>query len=259
MDKSGEVIERGRSQVDRSCYVWGAEGQDLNAMSDPSKWIRAQETTGDAETRAKNVKRDLVRYEKLKAKGYDPILCFDCSGFVYWCLKPFGLVTGRRSAAGYYAQTEKKTRGELRAGDLLFVWNGSRICHVGIYAGSDRAVHCKGRDTGVIEEALSRHGWNRYGRVKGMYDDEPPQPVPPGTYVFTRTLRYGDKGEDVVELKRLLIAHGYTDGITVDTASSPVYGGQTRARVKDYQRANDLVEDGIAGRNTITSLGGIYA
>lgn len=255
MDHSGEVIERGRSQVDRSCYVWGAEGQDLNAMSDPAKWIKSQETTGD---RARNVARDLARYEKLKREGYDPILCFDCSGFVYWTLKPFGLVTGRRSAAGYYAQTEHKTRGQLRAGDLLFVWNGTKICHVGIYAGNDRAIHCKGRDTGVIEEGIGKHGWNRYGRVKGMYDDEPPQPVPPGTYVFTRTLRYGDKGEDVVELKKLLIAHGYSDGITVDTPSSVSFGGKTRTMVKAYQKDAGLTVDGIAGRNTITSLGGIY-
>lgn len=252
MDKSGEVIERARSQVDISCYVWGAEGQNLNGMSDPAKWITAQETTGD---RARNVARDLARYEKLKREGIDPILCFDCSGFVYWTLKPFNLVTGRRSAAGYYAQTEHKTRGQLHAGDLLFVWNGAKISHVGIYAGNDRAIHCKGRDTGVIEEALSRHGWNRYGKVKRMYDDEP---VPPGTYVFTRVLRYGMQGEDVVELKKLLIAHGYTDGITIDTSSSPVFGSQTRARVREYQRDADLKVDGIAGRETITSLGGIF-
>lgn len=253
MDKSGEVIERARTQVNRSCYVWGAEGQNLNAMSDPAKWIKAQETTGDAETRARNVQRDLKQYAKLKAKGYDPILCFDCSGFIYWVLKPFGLVTGRRSAAGYYAQTEHKTRGQLRAGDLLFVWNGLKICHVGIYAGNDRAIHCKGRDTGVIEEAIGRHGWNRYGKVKGMYSDDPPT-----GFVFTRVLRYGCKGDDVIELKRLLIDRGYSEGITIDTASSPVFGGNTKARVKDFQRASGLTVDGIAGKNTITALGGIY-
>ena len=109
MDRSAEVIARARTQVSCSCYVWGAEGQNLNAMADPQKWIRAQETTGDAETGAKNVFRDMARYTKLKNKGQDPILCFDCSGFVYWTLKPFGLVTGRRSAAGYYALTERKT------------------------------------------------------------------------------------------------------------------------------------------------------
>ena len=67
------------------------------------------------------------------------------------------------------------------------------------------------------------------------------------------------KGDDVVELKKLLIGHGYTDGITIDTASSVSYGGKTRALVKQYQRDTVLTVDGIAGRNTITSLGGIYA
>lgn len=255
MDRSAEVIERARSQVDRSCYVWGAEGQDLNAMANAEKWIRAQETTGDAETRSRNVVRVMTRYSKLKSKGYDPILCFDCSGFVYWALKPFGLVTGRRSAAGYYGQCGKKTRGQLRAGDLLFVWNGSRISHVGIYAGNDRAIHCKGRDVGVIEEAIGRHGWNRYGRVKGMYDEDP---VDPSAYVFTRVLRYGMTGEDVVELKRLLIAHGYTDGITVDTESSVSFGSKTRAAVRAYQTDAGLKVDGKAGRETITALGGTF-
>ncbi len=255
MDRSGEVIKRARTQVSCSCYVWGAEGQDLNAQKSAEAFVRASETTGDASTRANNVRRVMQRYALLTAKGLDPILCFDCSGFVYWALKPFGLVTGRRSAAGYYGQCEQKTRGQLRAGDLLFVWNGSRISHVGIYAGNDRAIHCKGRDVGVIEEAIGRHGWNRDRRVKGMYEDEPPEP---GAYVFTRVLRYGMAGEDVVELKRLLIGKGYADGITVDTESSASFGGKTRAAVRAYQTDAGLKVDGKAGRETITSLGGFY-
>jgi len=37
-------------------------------------------------------------------------------------------------------------------------------------------IHCKGRDVGVIEELISKHGWNRYGRWPLMYDDDPPEP-----------------------------------------------------------------------------------
>ena len=169
MNHSSEVIERGRSQADRSCYVWGCEGQDLNAQKNVANFVRACETTGD---RAANVRRVMTRYTKLKAKGLDPILCFDCSGFVYWACKPFKLFS-RRTAAGYYSQTIHKERDELRAGDLVFVHNGSKICHVGLYAGDGMVLHCKGRDVGVVEELISKHGWNRYGRVKGMYDDEP--------------------------------------------------------------------------------------
>ena len=109
----------------------------------------------------------------------------------------------------------------------------------------------------MIEELISKHGWNRYGKVKGMYDEDP-EPVPPGVYVFDRVLKYGCKGEDVVELKKLLIGHGYTDGITVDTASSIVFGSSTRARVKDFQRDSRLAVDGVAGKDTITALGGVF-
>lgn len=176
MDKSGEVIERARSQVNVSCYVWGAEGQDLTAQASVEAFVQRSETTGDAATRANNVRRVLKRYEKVSATGQKPILCFDCSGFVYWCLKPFGLVSGRRTAAAYCSMCTAKTRAELRAGDLVFVHNGSRVCHVGLYIGDARVIHCKGRDVGVVEESLSAHGWNRYGRWKGMYDDAPPEP-----------------------------------------------------------------------------------
>lgn len=177
MDRSGEVISRARMQVSRSCYVWGAEGQDLCAQRDAESWVRSQETTGDATTRANNVRRVMQRYTKLKAAGQTPILCFDCSGFVYWVFHAFaGLIKGRRTAASYYSQCTDKPRSELRAGDLVFVHNGARICHVGLYAGSGSVIHCKGRDVGVVEESLSTHGWNRYGRWPLMYDDDPREP-----------------------------------------------------------------------------------
>lgn len=177
MDRSGEVIERARTQVSRSCYVWGAVGQNLCAQKNVESFVKGRETTGDAVTRANNVRRVMARYEKLRAKGQKEILCFDCSGFVYWSFRAFaGLISGRRNAATYYSMCKPKERGDLRAGDLVFVHNGSRICHVGIYAGSGSVVHCKGRDVGVVEESLSAHGWNRYGRWPLMYDDDPPEP-----------------------------------------------------------------------------------
>lgn len=184
MDRSGEVIERARSQVDRSCYVWGAEGQNLLAQKDPERFVRNSETQGDADTRAKNVKRVMVRFQKLLNRGQDPILCFDCSGFIYWTFKAFvGLISGRRTAAAYYSMCKDKSRSDLRAGDLVFVHNGSRITHVGLYAGDGMVIHCKGRDAGVIEELISKHGWNRYGRWPLMYDDDP---EPKQKYVLTK-------------------------------------------------------------------------
>lgn len=182
MDRSAEVIERARSQVDRSCYVWGAEGQDLCAQKNVESFVKSKETQGD---QAANVQRVMKRYTKLRNKGMTSILCFDCSGFIYWDFKAFaGLISARRNAACLYGQCKDKQRGELRAGDLVFVHNGSRITHVGLYSGEGMVIHCKGRDVGVIEELISKHGWNRYGRWPLMYDDDPPEPGK--AYVLTK-------------------------------------------------------------------------
>ena len=59
-------------------------------------------------------------------------------------------------------------------------------------------------------------------------------------------------------MKKLLIAHGYTTGITVDTPSSRRFGSETKKRVKEYQKAAGLKADGKAGKDTITALGGVW-
>lgn len=88
---------------------------------------------------------------------------------------------------------------------------------------------------------------------------EKPEPEQPASgYVFKRLLKYGSYGDDVVELKRLLIAHGYHDGITVDTKNSKRFASSTRKLVKEFQKANGLKIDGIAGEHTITALGGVW-
>lgn len=88
---------------------------------------------------------------------------------------------------------------------------------------------------------------------------ENPKPDKPASgYVFKRLLKYGSFGDDVVELKKLLIAHGYYEGITVNTKTSKRFGSSTRKLVKEYQKANGLKVDGIAGENTITALGGVW-
>ena len=92
---------------------------------------------------------------------------------------------------------------------------------------------------------------------KFSYDGDIPVPEP-GVFVFTRPLRKGDVGDDVIELKKLLIKAGYTKGITVDTKDSKNFGPATKTLVKEYQKDNGLTVDGIAGLKTITSLGGSY-
>ena len=66
------------------------------------------------------------------------------------------------------------------------------------------------------------------------------------------------RGQDVVELKKLLIDKGYHEGITIDTNSSKNFGRATKKLVKQFQADNGLTVDGVAGSQTITALGGYY-
>ena len=59
---------------------------------------------------------------------------------------------------------------------------------------------------------------------------------------------YGSQGSDVTELQKLLNNNGYK--LTADG----IFGSQTQAAVKDYQKKNGLSVDGIVGNNTWGAL-----
>lgn len=81
-----------------------------------------------------------------------------------------------------------------------------------------------------------------------------PSPTPVPTPKLTpnpayKTLRVGDRGEDVKTLQRKLAEYGYYAG-EVDGA----YGNQTRRSVENFQYNQGLQADGIAGKATLTVL-----
>lgn len=148
-------------------------------------------------------------------------------------------------------------------GEAVFNGSDTKKTHVGWvcgFLGSDPlVVEARGLKYGVVVTRMSKRSWKYRGLMtkKFSYDNPEPQPEP-SVYYFTRPIKYGDVGDDVVELKKLLIKAGYSEGITTNTVNSPNFGSNTRKLVKEYQRDNGLTVDGIAGRNTITSLGGHY-
>ena len=75
-----------------------------------------------------------------------------------------------------------------------------------------------------------------------------------GAVIVKRLLKRTDplmEGDDVVWLKKELVSLGYLHAATKRT-----FGDDTEKAVKDFQRANNLTVDGIAGKNTVTALGG---
>ena len=64
-------------------------------------------------------------------------------------------------------------------------------------------------------------------------------------------LKNGSKGSDVKKLQQSLINAGYNVG---NAGADGIYGANTAAAVKQYQKDNGLAVDGIAGNNTLGSL-----
>lgn len=66
-------------------------------------------------------------------------------------------------------------------------------------------------------------------------------------------LRIGSSGDEVKKLQNALISAGYNVG---STGADGVFGKNTDAAVRQYQRDNQLAVDGIAGQNTLGKLYG---
>lgn len=62
--------------------------------------------------------------------------------------------------------------------------------------------------------------------------------------------KYGSRGEEVKKIQQKLKEYGFYMG-NVDG----IFGKQTQAAVRNFQRNNNLSVDGIAGKNTLKALG----
>ena len=77
-----------------------------------------------------------------------------------------------------------------------------------------------------------------------------PSPTPTTQPVTTyKTLRKGDQGAEVVTLQQALVELGYLNGATDGN-----FGTGTETAVKNFQAANGLDADGIAGKLTLEAL-----
>ena len=63
------------------------------------------------------------------------------------------------------------------------------------------------------------------------------------------TLRLGDSGEDVMEMKDVLLQLGYKP-----TSGTDVFDAKTEQAVREFQERNGLAADGVAGRDTLEAL-----
>lgn len=81
----------------------------------------------------------------------------------------------------------------------------------------------------------------------------PVRPSPDNNYQYGRTMAFSNSGTDVTALQQRLIRLGYlAQGL--DTG---FYGRATEQAIKNFQRDQGLLQDGIAGSATLAALNGV--
>jgi cell wall-associated NlpC family hydrolase len=86
--------------------------------------------------------------------GSSPSSGFDCSGFVRYVYRRFGVQLPHSSYADF-GLGRRVSRGALRAGDLVF-FDG--VGHVGMYVGGGRFIHAPHSGTRVQISTLAGYG-----------------------------------------------------------------------------------------------------
>ena len=92
---------------------------------------------------------------------------FDCSGFVYYCLKQAGVSVSRMDANGFSKVSRWKnitSISDLKKGDLVFFCNekSSRVSHVGIYIGGGEMIDASSSAGEVVRRSVSTNYWKKY-------------------------------------------------------------------------------------------------
>ena len=140
-------------------YVWGGSG--MTDISDSAIQVKDEEYA-----------RAIAFRDKQYKYGFTDLLAHDCSGFISWLMRETGIWDDRKNCDGLRALCDEVSRNKLITGDLVFrnsSTNTEDETHIGLYLGSGKVIHDKGRDVGVVVEGINQGGsgyWHKSGRCK---------------------------------------------------------------------------------------------
>lgn len=113
---------------------------------------RSNPSSSRAAVRARKVLATGYRYRGVPYRyGGSSPSGFDCSGFTSYVVRHALGKNIPRTASAQRRALSYVSRGNARAGDLVFFSRGGRVYHVGIYAGNGNVLHSPrpGRRVGV--------------------------------------------------------------------------------------------------------------
>lgn len=215
-------------------YLWGANGQKIT----PELCDKLYKSFGNG-TYTKAYYNNKLKYGQGRIGA-------DCSGAMY-------PISGfDDTAQGYYNRCPLRGNiGQIPKDKPCLVFKGKndkKINHIGFYCGNGQVIEMKSSKDDCVKRPLKDGNWKYYGVPSwidygnGQASTETGQDLP--------TLRRGDKGEAVKHwqkyLQMCLLYAGEIDG---------EFGSKTEKAVKDWQKAQGLVADGIIGAKSWAKIG----
>lgn len=194
-----EFMKAAQAEVDNhSIYVWGGSGQLCCEVSEA--WIRSHEQGRQPEAAVK-------AWKEVENGPYrDVARCFDCSGYVSFCLMNIGALNHRTNCDGLFARCQEVYCPT--DGTLLFrvsPTNKNDETHVGVYF-NGKQYHAKGRAYGVVCEDYNEKYWQKLGWFRALKPDDPPAP-PAEKKVIVVGGSVWVRNSDSTKGKKLFIAH----------------------------------------------------
>lgn len=195
-----ELLKAAQTEVEHhSIYVWGASGQLCADVSE--SWIRSKE-------KGRQPEAAVEEWETVMNSPYrDLARCFDCSGFVSFCLNKVGAFKGRTDCDGLFARSTEIYTPE--DGCLLFRVNPAKPSdetHVGFYFGGYQ-YESRGRKDGVVCLPYKASYWQKLAWFKALKKDEPSPPEPISKKVIVKGNSVWVRDADSTKGKKLFVAH----------------------------------------------------
>ena len=242
-------------------YIWGTAGENWTA----AKQKELEKTTDSDRAQGRAYGSKWIGHRVA-----------DCSGLFSWAFRQLGgyIYHGSDTMYRKYCSNKgelkkgKRTDGAtLKPGTAVFVWNGKKYSHVGLFVGGDTVIEAMGTINGVTTTKVTAGKWTNWGELQGVdYSNAvngaengnegtvPSVPCPSGTEGLSPTLptlRKGSKGASVLQLQTMLLKLGYDLG---PCGIDGDFGKATEAAVRSFQSDHRLVVDGICGAKTWAEL-----
>ena len=226
-------------------YIWGTAGENWTA----AKQKELEKTTDSDRAQGRAYGSKWIGHKVA-----------DCSGLFSWALRQLGgymyhgsdtMFRKYCSSKGELKKGKRTDCGTLKPGTAVFVWNGKKYSHVGLFVGGETVIEAMGTINGVTTSKVTAGKWTHWGELAGidyvntgnseLYESE----------TVKQTLRKGSKGDAVRELQTMLLKLGYDLG---PCGIDGDFGKATEAAVRSFQSDHRLAVDGVVGKNTWAEL-----